>query len=92
MNFIDSAGNEIKTGDIVRVFHFVNSYKRRKEFMYKQIGQFSPTKTQIYVMHLPVTANESGYYAKPEDFKDSVVVQRLEFEEKNLKRCKRLKD
>jgi hypothetical protein len=94
----DSVGNEIKKGCIVRMFHFVNRYKRRKEYMYKQIGEYSEYYKRFKVWHLPIDFKElekDAYFYMGDEFGESCVVVNSPFSsysDRNLKRNKYLRD
>lgn len=83
----DRVGNEIHEGAILKVFHFVGS-RKRKHFMYKQVGETAKGLTKIY--HLPITDEGNYYLIKEEPMDDYVVVScSCEFHiYNNLKKCK----
>lgn len=92
---IDCVGNEIREGDVLRMFHFVNSFRRRKEFMYKKVGAYCEGSKTFKVYHLDSVVDEIklGYFfADQKDFNDSVVVQRAKYSAENLKRSKFFRD
>ena len=105
MRYIDSVGNEIKTGDIIRMYHFTSYYKRRKEYQYKQIGKpynnVAGKEIGLKVHHLPIEKNSmnmlsKGFFiANNKDFKNCVVVSTVydaDTNNRNLKRNKKLRD
>ena len=92
MKLFDSVGNELKPGDIVRVFHFINVYRRRKEFMYKQVGDYVKGEAMVRMLHLPINSDQDGYWATQKDFENSILVQRAKYEAGNLKRNNKLRD
>lgn len=64
----DKRGYPINEGDILKVFHFIGS-RKKKHFMYKQVGSYAlmggPDKPYLMVHHLPYQEpkpNQPGYY------------------------------
>ena len=64
----DSVGNEIHERAILRVFHFIGP-RKRKEFMYKQVGGTKNGMT--WIRHLPIKPGgddkTNGYWANPDE-------------------------
>ena len=87
--FFDSVGNEIKEGDVIRMFHFV-SRNGRNEYMYKRIGSIHPESGMLKVYHIALPLNpraDEFFLAHSKDFHASVVVQRAILNpNENLKR------
>ena len=89
--FYDSVGNELKPGDLIRMYHFTGA-QNRKHYMYKRFLKYVKGKKDTFGVfeHLD---NEGTFRAKQDHVKDNiVVVQRSKFEHKNLKRNRSLRD
>lgn len=93
--FFDSVGNEIKKGDIVRMFHFV-SKSGRNEYMYKLIGPVHPESGMLTVFHITPPLNPQAdefFLAHHKDLHATVVVQRAFFNpNESLKRSYQWRD
>lgn len=86
--FFDSEGNEAHVGAIARMYHFT-SWKR-KEYMYKQIGEFDSVRNKLKIHHLPFKPDHF-YYENRECFaEDYIIVQ--DYLTVKLKRSKKLRD
>ncbi len=89
--FYDSVGNELKPGDIIRMFHFVGA-RKRKHYMYKKfIGYETYNKVTIGIFnHLD---GDGGFRSRDNEYQNKiVVVQRAKYEQANLRRSKILRD
>ena len=91
--FTDSVGNPITEGCILRIYHFTGARKKR-HYMYKQVGKYSEKCKKWRVYHLPIKdmGAPEGYYT--DFFRDSVVVESpdLRYAHEDLKRNPRLRD
>jgi len=94
VNIVDSVGNEVLTGDIVRMFHYQTG--RKKYYMYKRVRDFEQIGQTFYVVfdHL----NDNGQFRRlaHKQYNDIVIVQRAKFHNNprldELKRNPKMKD
>lgn len=70
----DCIGNDVHEGAILKVFHFWGR-RKRKNFMYKQVGGLTINQLYRKIHHLPFRLD--AYYLKPTEciLDDSVVVE-----------------
>ena len=73
-NSLDSVGNKIHEGAILRVYHFTGA-RNRKHYMYKQVGEYSEKHNAWKVYHLPIKGFLWKDYYYETDFSRSVVVE-----------------
>lgn len=59
----DIAGNEIREGDILKVYHFTGA-RNKKHYMYKQVGSVVVLGNYKYlrIFHLPMTDKKESYF------------------------------
>lgn len=70
---IDSIGNEIHVGAILKVYHFTD-HNRRKHWMYKQVVNVTEDG-RIRLAHLPIKDLKDGYNWNGHQYHDALVVQ-----------------
>jgi len=98
LEYYDSEGNILNEGDIIRVFHFIGARRKRKHFMYKQVGKIEHyegtdniKRTRLKLYHLPLG---EGFYHVRDNLKEAILVQSHSkiWRDKDFKRSKSLTD
>lgn len=84
--FTDIAGNLIEEGDIIKMFHFIGT-RRKKHFIYKQVGEFNHDKKWFICFHLPIKEGSGRFILDKDICKISLVIQTNNIN-KNLKASK----
>ena len=91
MKFYDSVGNELKPGDIVRMYHFTGA-RGKRHYMYKRFVGYDVMAFGTYGVYEHLD-NSGTFRSFDNKYKDKIViVQRAKYDEKELKRNKRLSD
>lgn len=96
ITWYDSVGNELKAGDIVRMYHFTGA-RGKRHYMYKRFVDYEQhilhgfqTKYYGVFEHLD---GSGTFRSHGNEYKDRIViVQRAKYEDKELKRNLKLRD
>ena len=91
--FYDSVGNDLRDGDIVRMYHFTGA-RNRRHFMYKRFaGYHKSNKGDVYGKWHSLDDKDHWFADHSNQFKNiTVVVQRKKYHEENLKRSSKWRD